>query len=83
MDAERAKHRKIMDLPGVVPMSADDLNHEDTEGNKLYTVACMIDQVDLYVKVLKKNGYQSQRFDYDANQYMEDQKTREKLKIDL
>lgn len=48
-----------MELPGVVPFSDLKLAVSDQEGNMLYTIVCMSDQANDYVKVLKKNGYPS------------------------
>ena len=72
----------MMELPGVVPASARFLGPEDKDGNQLWRVTAMKDQCTDYQRVLKKNGYQAQQFDYDAEQYMADRKLEAKLKID-
>lgn len=60
-----------MDFPGVVPLSAEFIpSITDNDKNMLYTIACMKDQSADYVKVLKKNGFQSQIFDYDPEGWM-------------
>ena len=58
MIEEEAKHKLIMDLAGVVPMSAELIpSITDGDKNMLYTIACMKDQASDYIKVLKKNGF--------------------------
>lgn len=72
----------MMEMPGVVPKSARYLGPEDKDGNQLWRVTVMRNQAADYQKVLKKNGYQAQMFDYDAEQYMADRKLEAKLKVD-
>lgn len=52
------KHKKLMSQPGVVPMSEKFLGQEDPEGNQLWRIVVLKDQVVDYIKVMKKNGYQ-------------------------
>ncbi len=35
------KQKVLVDQPGVIPFSADDLQHTDKDGNKLYTITAM------------------------------------------
>ena len=42
MAEEEAKHKVVMNLPGVVPFSADPIpSITDNEGNMLYTLVCV------------------------------------------
>lgn len=58
--AELKKHQKMMQQPGVVPMSEKYLGSEDAEGNQLWRIIVMKEQAVDYVKVMKKNGFQGQ-----------------------
>ena len=53
------EYEQKMDQPGGVPFSDEKLSISDQDGNMLYTIVCMTDQAQDYVKVLKKNGYPS------------------------
>jgi len=58
MIEEEAKHKVMMQFPGVVPLSAELIPCiTDNDKNMLYTIVCMKDQAPDYVKVLKKNGF--------------------------
>jgi hypothetical protein len=70
-------------MPGVVPGSAKFLNEHDEEGNQLYRITTLTNQTVDYIRLLKKNGFQAQKFDYDVKQYMENQALEAKLKLDL
>lgn len=70
-------------MPGVIPGSAKFLNQTDEEHNQLYRVTTFQNQTLDYIRLLKKNGFQAQRFDYDVKQYMENQALEAKLKLDL
>jgi len=59
------EHQATLDSPGVVPFSDGNLNITDPDRNMLFTIVCMKDQANDYVKVLKKNGYPAQIFDCD------------------
>jgi hypothetical protein len=59
-----------MTLAGVIPDSDKYLGHEDADGNQLYRVTCMTDMATDYIRLLKKNGFQCQEFDYDGEQYV-------------
>ena len=61
-----------MKQPGVVPDSDRYLDQEDPDGNQLWRVTCMKEQVIDYIKVMKKNGFLGQEFVYDSNKYVED-----------
>ena len=64
----------MMMQPGVVPSSDRYLDSEDSDGNQLWRVTCMKEQSVDYIKVMKKNGFLCQEFQYDHVQYMENQK---------
>jgi V-type H+-transporting ATPase subunit C len=51
----------------------------DVDGNVIYTMTVMREQVNDYIKVLKKNGYVAQQFDYDLQAHQ----GREKKRIEL
>ena len=72
--ARKAAHQKMMNQPGVVPSSDKYLDSEDPDGNQLWRVTCMKEQVIDYIKVMRKNGFLCQQFEYDAVKYMENQK---------
>ena len=72
----------MMNQPGVVPNSDKYLDAEDPDGNQLWRLTCMREQVVNYIKVMKKNGFLGQEFHYDSNKYVEDQKLISKLKVD-
>jgi len=46
-------------MPGVVPFSDEYLGITDGDQNLLYSIVCMKDQVNDYVRILKKNNYNS------------------------
>lgn len=64
-EAEAAYKRSIVNKPGAVPHSVVDLGVGDTEGNQLYMVTVIREDANDYIKVLKKNQYAAQQFDYD------------------
>jgi len=72
-----------MSQPGVVPFSDTYINAEDAEGNQLWRLTCMKDSVVDYIKVLKKNGYTGQAFDYNSDLYIENQKRLSQYQVDL
>jgi len=49
-----------MEQPGAVPNSEKFLNCEDDEGNQLWRITCIKEQVVDYIKILKKNGFVGQ-----------------------
>lgn len=57
--------------PGVVPESDKYLSIDDPDGNQLWRVTCVKEQVVDYIKVMKKNGFPCQEFNYDADKYIE------------
>ena len=80
----RKEHEKQMDLPGVVPNSEAILtDKEDPDGNQLWRVTAMKDQVSDYIRVMKKNGYPCQEFHYDSEAYNENRTLEAQLKVDL
>ena len=73
-----------MTYPGVVPNSAEAIPPvTDNDGNTLYTIACMKDQAPDYIKVLKKNGFQSQQFDYDPEGWLRSKNLKTQLELEL
>lgn len=80
---KKRAHQKMMAQPGVVPNSEKYLDAEDPDGNQLWRVTCMKEQAVDYIKCMKKNGFLSQEFEYDAVQYMENQKLQSQLQVDL
>jgi hypothetical protein len=64
----------MMSQPGVVPTSEKYLDAEDPEGNQLWRVTCMKEKSVEYIKCMKKGGFLCTDFEYDAVQYMENQK---------
>jgi len=71
-----------MNMPGVVPNSDKYLGHDDPDGNQLWRVTVMRDQGADYVRVLKKNGFQSALFDFNRDKYNENMKLLAKLQTD-
>jgi len=59
-------------MPGVVPSSDKFLGKSDPDGNQLWRVTCMKEQAADYVRILKKNGFQSSLFDYDNDKFKKD-----------
>jgi hypothetical protein len=72
-----------MDLPGVVPESSKYLEKQDNEGNQLWRVTVMKDAANDYSRLLKKNGFMNQVFDFDKEAYLENRKLESKLKLDM
>jgi len=60
-----------MNMPGVVPSSDKFLGKSDPDGNQLWRVTVMRDQSPDYVRILKKNGFQSCVFDFNREKYTE------------
>ena len=54
------KQKVMMEQPGAVPNSEKFLNCEDDEGNQLWRITCIKEQVVDYIKILKKNGFVGQ-----------------------
>ena len=79
----KRKHTQLMKLPGVIPDSEKFLGHEDDDGNQLWRVTCMTEQVNDFMRILKKSGFVSQRFDYDAEQYQTNKNLVSQLKADM
>ena len=67
--AADVKHQKIMNQPGVVPDSLKYLECDDQDGNQLWRVVCLKEQAVNYIKVMKKNGFYGQQFNYDQELY--------------
>lgn len=76
-------HELEIRMPGVIPGSAKFLGQNDDEGNQLYRITTLQKQTIDFIRLLKKSGFQAQRFDYDVAQYMENQALEAKLKLDL
>ena len=56
--------------PGAIPGSHRQLNiPADKDNNVIFAVTCMRQEVNDYIKVLKKNGYYAQQFDYDLQEH--------------
>ena len=72
-----------MDNPGVVPFSDGNLNISDADKNMLFSVVCMKDQANDYIKVLKKNGFPAQVFDCDPQGYLKELELKAKLEMEL
>ena len=72
-----------MHLPGVVPFSSKYLDLDDPEGNQLWRITVMTADATDYMKVLKKNGFHSQQFTYDSEQYVKNRKLESQLKQDM
>lgn len=82
--SERKKaHEKMMSQPGAIPNSERYLEAEDQDGNQLWRLTCMKEQVVDYIKCMKKAGFLCQDFTYDAVQYTENQKLKSQLEVDL
>ena len=82
-EAEKRTHQRNMKLAGVVPGSHKYLGHEDQEGNQLFRITCMTDMANDYIRQLKKNGFQSQEFVYDGDQYIANKNLEAQLKQEL
>lgn len=60
-----------MNQPGAVPNSDKYLDAEDPDGNQLWRITVMKAQVHEYVRILKKNGFLGQIFEYDQQMYLQ------------
>lgn len=76
-------HNDAIKMPGVIPQSAKSLGETDEEGNELFRIITLTNQTVDFVRLLKKNGFQAARFDYNVKLYMENLKLEQKLKLDL
>jgi len=72
-----------MQQPGAVPGSETYLGAEDNDGNQLWVVTAMKEQVVDYVKVLKKSGFPGVQFDYDQKTYLENLSLKQQNEQDL
>jgi len=72
-----------MTMPGVVPKSDMYLGLEDPDGNQLWRLTVMSESSQSYIRILKKNGFQSQEFFYDAEAYSANKNLEAQLKQDL
>jgi hypothetical protein len=72
-----------MDMPGVVPLSAKYLDLEDPDGNQIYRLTVMSADLSEYQKILKKNGFNSQQFTYDSEQYVANKRLESQLKQEM
>jgi len=82
-NALKAKHVKMMRLPGVVPGSDKFLGHEDNDGNQLFRVTVMKDMVYDFLRILKKNGFTCQEFNYDGDQYVANKNLEAQLRQEM
>jgi len=55
------------------------LNCEDDEGNQLWRITCIKEQVVDYIKILKKNGFLGQEFHYDVETFNKNQLEKKKI----
>ena len=76
-------HNDAIKMPGVIPQSAKSLKESDEDGNQLYRITTLTNQTTDFVRLLKKNGFQAAKFDYNVKLYMENLKLEQKLKLDL
>lgn len=83
MHAKIREREAMLEMPGVVPFSDEYLGIMDADQNMLYTIVCMKDQVNDYVRILKKNNYSSQVFDCDPQTYLREQEQKSQLTIEL
>lgn len=68
----------------MVPFSDEHLKPvTDSDGNMLFTIVCMKDAVNDYIKVLKKQGYPAQTFDCNPDKYIQDLEMKTKLEMEL
>ena len=56
------KHEKEMQFPGVIPQSHRYLGQSDEEGNQLWRVTVMKDQVATYIRLLQKATFRCAEF---------------------
>ena len=77
------EYQSKMDNPGVVPMSEENLKISDADGNSVWSIVCMKESVNDYIKVLKKNGFPAQTFDCDPQGYLKELEIKSKLEMDL
>ena len=59
-------------MPGVVPNSAEYLGITDADKNMLFSIVCMKDQANDYVRILKKNNFIGQIFECDPQAYLKE-----------
>lgn len=70
--------------PGAVPGSCKALPFQaDKDGNIIMSVTCMREEINDYIKVLKKNGFYAQQFDYDLQGHLNREEQRKKINKDL
>lgn len=65
-----AARKEVMKYGGVVPESDRYLGHEDADGNQLWRVTAMTDQAGDFCRLMKKNGFLCQEFNYDGDAYV-------------
>ena len=65
----KKRKSEIAFRPGAVPNSLLDFQLSDDDGNQLFAVTCITEDVNDYMKVLRKHGFTCQRFDYDLQAY--------------
>lgn len=82
--AVNAHKDEVNRRPGAVPGSCKPLPFQpDKDGNIILSVTCMREEINEYIKVLKKNGFYAQQFDYDLQGHLNREEQRKKLEKDL
>lgn len=57
-------------MPGVVPDSDKFLQLEDADGNQVWRVTAFKEQTQDFIRIMKKNGFLCQEFNYDNDAYV-------------
>ena len=55
------------------------MNIDDADGNQMWRVAVMTNQLEAYVSEARKQGFAMKKFVYDYEKYKQDQEIRTKL----
>lgn len=66
-----------------MPFSHEYLGITDNDKNMLYSIVCIKEQVNDYVRILKKNNFTGQIFNCDPQMYMKEQEKKSQLGIEL
>jgi len=78
-----ARHKQTMQFPGAVPESAKSLNLKDDDGNELWRMTAMKDEVALYCRLLGKQGFRTQEFSYNVEEYTNNKNLEAQLNQEL
>ena len=70
---EADREKDIVTFAGAIPNSCQNLGVSDKDGNNLYTLVVMRQDLNDYQRALKKNGFVSQPFEYNKQAHNAEQ----------